>query len=115
MEKTRSSVYQIEQEMQWEPAGEGVTRQIMAYDGQIMLVKVKFETGAVGAPHTHYHSQASYIVSGKFELTIGEEKEVLVAGDGYYVEPDQIHGAVCLEAGVLIDCFTPMRADFLKK
>ena len=113
--KTCSTVYQIENEIQWEPAGEGVVRQVMAYDGQIMLVKVKFETGAVGAPPTHYHSQASYIVSGKFELTIGDEKKVLVAGDGYYVEPDQIHGAVCLEAGVLIDCFTPMRADFLKK
>ena len=113
--KTCSTVYQIENEIQWEPAGEGVVRQVRAYDGQIMLVKVKFETGAVGAPHTHYHSQASYIVSGKFELTIGDEKKVLVAGDGYYVEPDQIHGAVCREAGVLIDCFTPMRADFLKK
>ena len=113
--KTRSAVYQIENEIQWEPAGEGVQRQVMAYDGQIMLVKVKFEKGAVGAPHTHYHSQASYIVSGKFELTIGDEKRVLEAGDGYYVEPDMLHGAVCLEAGVLIDCFTPMRADFLKK
>ena len=113
--KTCSTVYQIENEIQWEPAGEGVQRQVMAYDGQIMLVKVKFETGAVGAPHTHYHSQASYIVSGKFELTIGDEKKVLVAGDGYYVEPDMLHGAVCLEAGVLIDCFTPMRADVLKK
>ena len=113
--KTRSVVYQIENEIQWEPAGEGVQRQVMAYDGQIMLVKVKFEKGAVGAPHTHYHSQASYIVSGKFELTIGDEKRVLEAGDGYYVEPDMLHGAVCLEAGVLIDCFTPMRADFLKK
>jgi len=54
-------------------------------------------------------------VSGKFELTIGGEKKILEAGDGYYVEPDELHGAVCLEAGVLIDCFTPMRADFLKK
>ena len=115
MMETWNGTYQLERELQWEPAGEGVVRQVMAYDGQIMLVKVKFETGAVGAPHTHYHSQASYIVSGKFELTIGDEKKVLVAGDGYYVEPDQIHGAVCLEAGVLIDCFTPMRADFLKK
>ena len=64
--KACSTVYQIENEIQWEPAGEGVVRQVMAYDGQIMLVKVKFETGAVGAPHTHYHSQASYIGSGKF-------------------------------------------------
>ena len=41
------------------------------------------------------------------------QKEILSTGDGYYVEPDQPHGCVCLEAGVLIDTFSPMRADFL--
>ena len=39
---------------------------------------------------------------------------IVKAGDGIYMEPDIIHGAVCLEAGILIDTFSPMRADFLK-
>ena len=60
-----------------------------------------------------YHSQATYVVSGKFELTIGDKKEILSAGDGYYVAPDELHGCVCLEAGILIDTFSPVRADFL--
>jgi quercetin dioxygenase-like cupin family protein len=38
----------------------------------------------------------------------------LEAGDGYYIEPDAPHGAVCLEDGILIDVFSPMRMDFLK-
>lgn len=78
-----------------------------------MMVKVKFDKGAVGSMHEHYHSQATYVVSGKFELTIGDKKEVLSAGDGYYVAPDELHGCVCLEAGILIDTFSPVRADFL--
>ena len=65
--------------------------------------------------HAHYHSQATYVASGKFELTIGDEKKVLGAGDGYYVAPDEIHGCVCLEPGILIDTFSPHREDFLKK
>ena len=40
----------------------------MGYDGQIMLVKVLFEKGAVGQPHEHFHSQSTYIVSGVFEV-----------------------------------------------
>ena len=63
--------------------------------------------------HEHYHSQATYVVSGKFELTIGDKKEILSAGDGYYVAPYEWHGCVCLEAGILIDTFSPVRADFL--
>ena len=111
--KTRSAIYQIESEMEWQNPAPGIQRQIMAYDGQLMMVKVKFEKGAVGTPHTHYHSQATYVASGRFELEIGGEKKILAAGDGYYVEPDQLHGCVCLEPGILIDTFSPMRADFL--
>ena len=111
--KTRSDIFQIESEIEWQNPAPGIQRQIMAYDGQLMMVKVKFEKGAVGTPHTHYHSQATYVASGRFELEIGGEKRILSAGDGYYVEPDELHGCVCLEPGILIDTFSPMRADFL--
>ena len=111
--KTCSETFLIGSELKWEDAEPGVQRQVMGYDGQLMVVKVKFEKGAVGKPHTHYHTQSTYVASGKFEVTIGGEKKILEAGDGYYVAPDVLHGAVCLEAGVLIDTFSPMRATFI--
>ena len=113
--KTRSKTFLVESELPWEPAGEGVRRQILGYDGQIMMVKVAFEKGAVGTLHEHYHTQASYVVSGRFEVTVGGETRTLGPGDGFYAEPDSAHGVVCLEKGVLLDVFTPLRADFLKK
>lgn len=112
--KNTSDVWQIDNEMQWENVGEGVKRKIMGYDKDLMLVKVDFDKGAVGSLHAHPHSQATYVVSGKFELTIGDEKKVIEAGDGYYVAPDVLHGCVCLEPGILIDTFSPAREDFLK-
>ena len=112
--KTKSDTYQIASDIQWENADEGVVRQIMAYDEHLMMVKVKFEQGAVGTLHQHPHTQCTYVASGRFEVTIGDEKIVLQEGDGYYVAPNLPHGCVCLEAGVLIDTFTPMREDFLK-
>jgi quercetin dioxygenase-like cupin family protein len=114
MEKTRSKTFVSGQEQPWLPAGEGQQRQIMGYDGQMMLVRVKFETGAVGATHHHYHTQCTYIVSGKFRFNVSGKDYVVEAGDGLYFEPDEVHGLTCLEAGILIDCFTPMREDFLK-
>jgi quercetin dioxygenase-like cupin family protein len=112
--KTKSDSFLAASNLPWEYAGEGMSRQIMGYDGQLMLVKVKFEQGAVGTMHTHYHSQGTYVASGRFEVTIGGKTSVLAAGDGFYVEPDVLHGCVCLEAGVLLDTFSPMRGDFLK-
>ena len=113
--KTRSNTFLIASEMAWEPAGEGVVRQVMGYDGQVMMVKVKFEKGACGSPHSHYHTQTTFVESGKFEFTGGNEKKIVEAGDGIYMEPDVPHGCICLEAGILIDCFSPTRADFLGK
>jgi quercetin dioxygenase-like cupin family protein len=46
-------------------------------------------------------------------VEIGGEKKVLRAGDAFYIPPNVLHGAVCLEPGVLIDIFSPMREDFI--
>ena len=46
--KTRSEVFQFEKELKWEHPAPGIRRQIMGYDGQLMMVKVEFEKGAVG-------------------------------------------------------------------
>ena len=110
----QSHVFQVSNEIQWENAGPGIQRQVFGYDDKIMLVKVKFEKGAVGSLHQHFHSQATYVESGVFELTIGEEKKILKKGDGYYVPPNVIHGCICIEPGLLIDVFSPLREDFLQ-
>lgn len=112
--QTKSKNFLLSSELEWEQPSQGLTRQIMGYDGQLMLVKVKFEKGAIGYVHEHFHSQATYVVSGKFEVMINGEKKILEAGDGFYIEPNVPHGAVCLEEGILIDTFSPMRQDFLK-
>lgn len=110
----KGQLFQIEAETEWEDLGNGIQRKIYGYDDQIMLVKAKFEAGAVGTLHQHPHVQVTYVESGVFEMTIGEEKKIIRKGDGYYVPPHAIHGCVCVEPGILIDVFTPLREDFLK-
>jgi quercetin dioxygenase-like cupin family protein len=109
----QSNLFQAEEEIKWEDAGNGVQRQVFGYDDKVMLVKAKFETGGVGAMHSHPHSQVTYVESGAFEMTIGNEKKIIRKGDGYYVPPFVMHGCVCLEAGMLVDAFSPMREDFI--
>jgi quercetin dioxygenase-like cupin family protein len=109
----QSGSFQLDEQIPWEDAAPGIQRQLYGYDNKIMMVKVKFEKGAVGTVHQHEHVQVSYVESGTFELTIGDEKKLLKTGDGYYVSPNVLHGCVCKEPGVLIDVFTPMREDFL--
>ena len=93
--------------------GGGVERSILAYDDALMAVEVGFETGAEGAPHTHPHTQLSYVLSGSFRYTVEDEPVILNRGDSIVVPGGAVHGTVCLEKGVLLDVFTPKRDDFL--
>ena len=78
-----------------------------------MMVVVRFGKGAVGSLHHHPHRQISYVESGRFEVTIGGEKNILEQGDCFFVAPDLVHGVVALTDGILVDIFTPAREDFL--
>lgn len=91
----------------------GVTRRILARGGNMMGVEATFEKGAEGSAHCHAHEQITYVVSGVFRYTCEGKTYILNPGDSYYVAPNWKHGAVALEAGVLLDIFTPQREDFL--
>ena len=114
MEATKTNVFIADKDVAWEETAPGMKRKVMAWDERLMLVRVKFQQMAVGALHSHPHTQITHVESGKFEVEISGDKNVLTAGDAFYVPPHAEHGAVCLEAGVLIDVFSPMREDFLK-
>lgn len=96
-----------------EPVADGIKRQLLAYGPDLMAVKVWFEEGAIGYQHEHFHTQVAYVESGEFEAMIDGEKQLLRAGDSFYVAPNKLHGAVCKKAGVLIDIFSPLREDFI--
>ena len=95
--------------------GGGMERRILAYEDPLMAVEVGFEAGAEGAPHTHPHTQLSYVLSGSFRYFVEEEAVILNPGDSIVVPGGAEHGTQCLEKGVLLDVFTPKREDFLAK
>lgn len=101
-------------DLPWEVVEEKIKRKVMSYSNNLMLVKVSFLKGGIGAVHQHHHLQISYVASGSFEVTVGSESKILKEGDVYFIPSNVLHGAVCLEAGLLIDVFNPMREDFIQ-
>lgn len=93
--------------------GGGVSRRVLAYTPQLMIVEVNFETGGEGSVHTHPHCQNTYVRAGRFRFTIDGEPVEVAPGDTIAFPPNVPHGTLCLEAGTLLDIFTPMREDFV--
>ena len=99
----------------WEDLGGGIRRKMLGYDPDLMMTHIEFRIGAVGSVHKHPHRQVTFIQKGSFEVQIGDKKEILKAGDCYFVPPGIEHGVVALEDSLLVDVFAPMREEFLRK
>ena len=94
-------------------AAPGVVRQVLADSPELMIVANDFTAGAEGALHHHPHAQATLVESGRFSFTVAGESFEVGPGDCFVVPPNAEHGCRALEAGRLIDSFTPRRDDFL--
>ncbi len=92
----------------------GIVRQILGHNDDLMLVKNTFKKGSEGYQHKHYHSQVAYVESGVFDVTIDGVTKRQSAGDCFFVPPNVMHGAICIEDGVLLDMFSPIREDFFE-
>ncbi len=106
-------MYVLNDKVKSQAVAAGVERKILAAEGGMMAVEVRFKKGAEGAIHAHPHEQISYIVSGSIAFQIDGKKEILQAGDSCYVTPNLPHGVEALADSLILDVFTPQREDFL--
>ncbi len=111
--KAGTNMFVYNQDVLSTPCEPGVTRKILCYSEELMMCEITFEKGAKGNFHSHPHLQITYIAEGSFSFTIGEETKTVNKGDSVYMPSNVSHGVTCLEAGKLIDVFSPMRKDFL--
>jgi quercetin dioxygenase-like cupin family protein len=95
---------------------EKVSRKILGCGGSLMMVEVHFKKGGIGEAHSHdEHEQVSYIAKGSFKVTVGKEIKILKQGDSFFADKNVDHGVEALEDSIIVDVFTPIREDFLKK
>ena len=85
----------------------------------LMVVVCDFSHGPMAEPdkpHNHPHEQITYVEKGELYFFIGEEKHRLTEGDLVTIPSGIFHSIQTISRNVrLIDSFTPVRSDFLKK
>jgi len=100
-------------EAAWVEVAPGNRRRVLVHTPELMQVEFGFDTGAIGALHSHPHVQVSYVAEGSFEVSIDGVTQVVGTGGSFIVPSGQVHGVKALEPSRLVDVFTPARADFL--
>ncbi len=91
----------------------GVSLDSLAVGEKSQVTKMNYVAGNYASPHQHPHEQSGYVISGRYELTIGSESYELQTGDSYSIPGNQTHSFKVIEAGEVVDVFTPIREDYL--
>ena len=96
---------------------EGAERRL-GHTANLMIVIVDFHDGPKARPdppHSHPHEQVSYVAEGEVLFVMDGEETRLGPGDLFLVPSGRAHSIQQLTKHVrLVDCFTPIRKDFLK-
>lgn len=94
-------------------AGDGVTRKVLAHSAGVMVCELTLEAGSAVPLHAHPHEQITYILSGTCRYTVGGETKQVGVGDSVLIPPQVPHSIAVLADMVVVDVFSPGRADFL--
>jgi quercetin dioxygenase-like cupin family protein len=80
----------------------------------VMANFVTFGPDTPAAMHHHSEQQIAIVLSGELDFTVGEERQVMRAGDCVVIPPHVPHGGTAGPDGCeAIDVFSPPRAGIL--
>ena len=89
-----------------------ITRRVLAGD-KGMIVWWSMKAGVHAAAHQHPHEQLFWVVKGKMEFRLGNEKRTCGPGDLGVIPGGVEHEAWFPEDTEVVDMFAPVREDFL--
>jgi len=92
----------------------GIFRITMSYNEASMLCYFTLKKGANIPLHQHEAVQNGFVIRGKVRFLQKDGKSLVAGdGDGYIFESNEKHGSEVLEDSELIECFTPMRPEYV--
>jgi quercetin dioxygenase-like cupin family protein len=96
----------------WERVTDKISRRIVSGERE-MIVWWQMKAGAHAAAHSHPHEQIFWMLKGKMEFRLGDERKVCGPGDMAVIPGGVEHEAWFPEDTEVIDVFAPPREDFL--
>lgn len=92
---------------------EKIQQKTLVYGEKTLLTEFRLEKGAILPNHNHPHEQTGYLVSGRIDLTIGNETYQAEPGDSWCIPGSVDHSAIALENSIAIEVFSPVRKDYI--
>ncbi|HEY3390386.1 MAG TPA: cupin domain-containing protein [Prolixibacteraceae bacterium] len=91
----------------------GVDFEVLAIGKESMVTKMLYKNSDAVPFHKHPNEQNGYVITGRYRLIFDDKEYVLTKGDSYSIPANVEHSMLVIEAGEVIDVFTPVRQDYL--
>nr|WP_315234356.1 cupin domain-containing protein [uncultured Flavobacterium sp.] len=91
----------------------GVDFVVLSIGKDSMVTKMLYKSTDFVPFHQHPNEQSGYVISGKYKLKFSREEFLLSEGDTYSIPANMEHSIEIIEAGQVVDVFTPIRQDYL--
>lgn len=90
----------------------GAVKGHYAHLERMTIGEVRMEAQSVLPMHSHPHEQITYVISGRYEFTIGDQTTVMEPGMTALIPAGVVHGGKTITACHVIDVFAPTRDDY---
>lgn len=91
----------------------GVDFEVLAIGKESMVTKMLYKESDSVPFHKHPNEQNGYVITGRYKLIFDNKEYILTTGDSYSIPANMEHSMEIIEAGEVIDVFTPVRQDYL--
>jgi quercetin dioxygenase-like cupin family protein len=94
---------------------QGVTREVLANNPNLLLAKHHLPRGSHVDRHQHPQDQLVYMISGRLRWDVGGKQIVIAAGDSIIIRGGVPHECWSEDDTVSLDIFHPTRPDFVNE
>jgi len=94
---------------------QGVTREVLASNPNLLLAKHTLPVGTHVAQHQHPQDQLVYMISGRLRWDVGGQRFEIAAGDSIIIRGGVPHECWSVEDTISLDIFHPTRPDFVNE
>lgn len=78
------------------------------------IARIHLRAGAVVPRHAHPHEQVANVLEGSLRFVVGDEEQVVTAGESVIVPGGVAHEVEALEDSLVLDVFSPVRDDWVR-
>jgi quercetin dioxygenase-like cupin family protein len=90
-----------------------IGRQVV-HTANMTVARITLGAGGVVPRHDHVHEQVANVLQGRCRFVVGDEEQVVEAGESLVIPSGVPHEVEALTDAVVLDVFAPVRDDWVR-